>query len=80
MNVGDTVEWRWKFAQFITGMKVQVVQVKGLLSQEEEEGGFNSGPATSEGEQLLHFGARVLLCKTVCQVLVMSRMIATCLQ
>lgn len=28
----------------------------------------------------LHFGARVLLYKTVCQVLVMSRMIATCLQ
>lgn len=80
MNVGDTVEWRWKFAQFITGMKVRVVQVKGLLSQEEEEGGFNSGPATSEGEHLLHFGARVLYCKTVSKVLVMSRIVATCLQ
>lgn len=46
-----------------------MVQVKGLLSQEEEEEGFNSGPATSQGEQQLHLEARALLCKIVSHVL-----------
>lgn len=49
IKLGDTVQWEWKFAPFIQGMKIRVAQVKDLLSQEEEEEGFNSGPATSKG-------------------------------
>ena len=37
IKLGDTVQWEWKFAPFIQGMKIRVVQVKDLLSQEEEE-------------------------------------------
>ncbi|XP_061164553.1 fibrocystin-L-like [Saccostrea echinata] len=55
ISVGDRVSWSWQFKSFIQGMKVRVVQVKELLSQEEVEGGFNSGPATTRGAYQFQF-------------------------
>ncbi|XP_062600839.1 fibrocystin-L-like [Saccostrea cucullata] len=55
ISVGDTVSWSWEFKSFIQGMKVRVVQVKELLSQEAVEGGFNSGPPTTRGAYQFQF-------------------------
>ncbi|XP_061168814.1 fibrocystin-L-like [Saccostrea echinata] len=49
VNVGDTVEWTWSFASYISGMRPRVVQVKDESSVEEVEGGFNSGEPKEAG-------------------------------
>ncbi|XP_062574409.1 fibrocystin-L-like [Saccostrea cucullata] len=49
VKVGDTVEWTWSFASYISGMRPRVVQVKDESSEEEVEGGFNSGAPSDSG-------------------------------
>jgi plastocyanin len=50
IKAGDTVEWKWSFASYITGMRPRVVQVKDESSVEEVEGGFNSGAPRDSGK------------------------------